>query len=165
MAKKIALTKGQTVLVDDDMYPFLNRWNWHIGTHGYAARGTGTTGTHRTIYLHRVVAHLMFGDIPDGYVIDHQDGDVHNCTTSNLRLARMSDNGRNRAKVIGVTSTYKGVYWNKNAKRWAAKIRANGRNMHLGYFNDEVDAGRVYDHAARSHFGAFARLNFPDEVM
>jgi hypothetical protein len=39
-----------------------------------------------------------------------------------------------------------------------------GRKIHLGTFGDEADAARVYDAAARQHFGAFAHCNFPPQM-
>jgi hypothetical protein len=33
---------------------------------------------------------------------------------------------------------------------------------HLGYFDNEIDAARAYDQAARKYHRRFATLNFPD---
>jgi hypothetical protein len=41
------------------------------------------------------------------------------------------------------TSCYKGV--TKSGSRWRAKVTSNGKYIHLGYFNDEVQAARAYD--------------------
>jgi len=43
-------------------------------------------------------------------------------------------------------SKYKGVSWDKG--RWRARIWHNGQAIHLGNFDDEAEAGRVY----REHY-------------
>lgn len=58
-------------------------------------------------------------------------------------------------------SQYRGVYWERG--RWRAKIGVNGGKLHLGYFKDEVEAAKVYDHHAKLLHGAKAKLNFPKE--
>ena len=40
------------------------------------------------------------------------------------------------------------------------KCRANGKKMWLGYFDNEIDAARAYDEAARKYHKEFAQLNF-----
>lgn len=46
---------------------------------------------------HRVVWTLTHGPIPEGYVVDHIDGDVSNNHIDNLRLATQRQNMCNRA--------------------------------------------------------------------
>lgn len=157
MPKQISLTQEKFALVDDDMYAFLSRWNWYCGPSGYAVRGTRASGKYQNIFLHRVVAHLIFGDIPEGYEVDHRDSDRLNCTTSNLRLATRLENSFNKRKAIGFTSTYKGVYWKKSLGKWAAKIQ----RQHLGYFVNEIEAALAWDAVAKETYGEFAKLNFP----
>ena len=45
-------------------------------------------------------------------------------------------------------SAFTGVCWNKEKKKWLAKIRKDGKSSHLGYFDDEEEAARKYDEAA-----------------
>jgi hypothetical protein len=57
-------------------------------------------------------------------------------------------------------SNYRGVYWDKNNK-WKVLIMYDGKKHNLGYFEDEEEAAKAYDKAARAHHGEKARPNFP----
>jgi hypothetical protein len=59
----------------------------------------------------------------------------------------------------GVTSRFKGVSWHKKAGKWRAVIALNRKHKHLGHFDNELDAARAYDAAARKQWGEFAKCN------
>ena len=72
------------------------------------------------------------------------------------------------------TSKFVGVSWNKRSRKWIATIRHDGKQQHLGNFDDEREAARAFDTAARrlrgedSHGGRaggkqWLRLNFPSK--
>jgi len=63
-----------------------------------------------------------------------------------------------RAAIVGDSSQYKGVYWNKLKRMWEARIQKDRKKVRLGSFDDEAEAARAYDLAA-AHLGR-AR-NFP----
>jgi hypothetical protein len=63
----------------------------------------------------------------------------------------------------GKRATYRGVSWNKSNSKWRAKIRHTGKTHYLGTFDDEQEAARAYDRAARGHHGDKTTLNFPAE--
>lgn len=49
--------------------------------------------------------------------------------------------------------------WDKSRDRWIAQIKCNYKSIHLGRFNNKVDAAKAYNEAAIKYFGEFARLN------
>ena len=69
-------------------------------------------------------------------------------------------------------SKFVGVSWNKRDRKWGAYINHEGNREHLGSFDDEHEAARAVDTAARrlrgedAHGGREGRhwLNFPTEA-
>ncbi len=70
-----------------------------------------------------------------------------------------------RVKPANNATGYVGVSWQKDMRRYTAKILVCGHRLHLGSFIDLEDAARAYDTAAKKHFGEFALLNFPQETL
>lgn len=110
---------------------------------------------------HRVIWAMHTGAWPTEQ-IDHIDGNPRNNCISNLREATQAQNARNRRSLDRSSSSYVGVCWDKLTQKWRAQIGTEGRNKHIGLFEDEAAAARAYDLAARQHHGDFARLNFPE---
>jgi len=106
--------------------------------------------------MHRVILQQMGVEFEQ---VDHRDMNGLNNCRSNLRAATNQENGCNRNKQEKNTSGAKGVCWDKQAQKWQAHIRVNGKRIHLGLFDDIDDAVRAYNKAAMQHFGEFARLN------
>jgi NUMOD4 motif len=59
------------------------------------------------------------------------------------------------------SSRFKGVSFIKRRKLWFASIKVGNRTRALGFYQDESEAGRVYDRAAFALNGEAAFLNFP----
>ena len=79
-----------------------------------------------------------------------------------------------KAKAQGFNSDFVGVSWYKNSRQWSAQISHSGNPHQLGRFDDEQEAARAFDTAARrlrpegeAHGGRagpgrnWVRLNFP----
>lgn len=151
---------GLVALVDaeDADRVLQHRWCPKVNRSGsiYAQSGSGSSSRSPT-YLHRFVLDLSSGDLS----VDHINGDGLDNRRSNLRICNQSQNLANQRKRKNSTSRYKGVSWHTRGKKWAAGIMVDGKQLHLGNYDSEMEAAFAYDAAARQHFGDFARPNFP----
>lgn len=145
--KTIPLTQGLFTVVDDADFEALVQHKWYARKSGrrfYAARRRPASGG-CIIYVHRVILRC-----PAGMQIDHKDGDGLNNTRENLRIVTCSENQRGRIrKPIGKSSQFRGVCWQRRDKKWWAQIKHSGRTIHIGRFENEIDAARAYDDKTR----------------
>ena len=130
-------------------------------------------GRGRTPYVHgyvgkgrlRVKLHRFLMGATEQQQIDHLDFDGLNNRRVNLRACTHTENTRRQRKhrtYAGrpTSSSWKGVSYRKGGVRtWDAKIRVEGRLLHLGSFKTEEEAALAYNVAALKHFGEFAIIN------
>ena len=100
---------------------------------------------------------------PAGMVVDHINHDGLDNRRSNLRVCTIAQNLKNRRPVRGKGVKYKGVIFIKARKKFRTCIQCGEKTLNLGYFDDEISAGKAYDEKARELFGEYAYLNFPEE--
>ncbi len=161
--RRIPLTQGRYAIVDPDDYRHLCKHKWYAsGRNGsfYAVR-TGFTnkGQRYLISMHRQIL-----KVPDDRFVDHANRNGLDNRKANLRPATRAENGRNRAKSNNrsYSSKYKGVSQYPGKKLWKAHIQVNRKLLSLGSFDDEVQAAKSYDRAAKKYHRQFAALNFQD---
>jgi hypothetical protein len=156
--RKIYLGLGRFTIVEPRDYYLIRRFKWFVhgnGSNLYAARSALTDDLRsRIIYLHR---QLM--SPPAGLVVDHRNCDSLDNRRANLRVVTQAVNMRNRRKRKNTSSRYIGVHFDKQRNKWSVHIRYNGRKIWLGRFDDESEAARAYDAAAKKYFGEIVRLN------
>lgn len=110
------------------------------------------------------VAKLLLG-AEGNAVIHYKDKNPLNLRRSNIELishqkAHFKQKKQKTANGEIPTSIYKGVSWNKFAKKWSAYIKEDEGKKHLGYFFREEDAARAYNDAAIETFGKeYSELN------
>lgn len=110
----------------------------------------------RMFKAHRVAWVLMTGAWPDGEV-DHIDCNPSNNRWSNLRAASRTENSLNKRVRGDSASGVKGVRWKTEKMKWQARIRLNGAEYHLGYFDRVDDAQKAYAAASAKLHGDFGR--------
>ena len=153
MSKLIPLSGGYVSIVDDDDYNELSRHSWSGAVDGrqkelvYARSWTGGA-------MHRRIMKAS-----KGLVVDHINHDTLDNRKANLRICTNTQNTQWQANRPGKTG-YRGVHINKT--RFQARIRNDGKSIHIGYFATALEAARAYDTAALDLRGEFAVLNFED---
>ena len=145
MIKEIKLASGLISYVSEQDYELVSKFSW------WHAKQKKTTyvrtrdiykGEKRHFYMHQ----LILGTIGVKAEIDHKDNNGLNNTRDNIKVASHSDNLKNRRKHRGA-SKYTGV--SKHLyNRWIARININGKQKHIGLFDNEIDAAKAYNKAA-----------------
>ena len=144
-------------IVDKEDIERCKTHKWHLGKNGYV----GTDIKRKRLLLHNFILkreseHMEYGD--------HKDRNKLDCRKLNLRPCNHSQNACNVSMKSNNTSGFIGVFGKKGTRKWAAAIRINNKQQHIGYFYDKVDAAKARDKEAIKLHGEFAVLNFPNEV-
>src|SRR3990167_1244125 len=101
------------------------------------------TWRRRFFYEHRLAWLLTYGAWPTGH-IDHINGDRADNRIANLRDVSQSQNVANSLLSAANKSGIKGVYWDRERKKWAAQIKVKYKCLHLGRFDRIEGDARVY---------------------
>ena len=128
-------------LGDADDAVWVNQRTWRLHSNGYASRYETEGGRAQAVFLHREI--LGLPRPYNGLEGDHINRDRLDNRRANLRIASRSENQQNRPSYTGSTSAYRGVHWKTSIGKWCARVAYNGRQLHVGYFNDESAAGRA----------------------
>lgn len=92
------------------------------------------------IMSHRIVWALQGLTVPNGYCIDHINGDKQDNRLANLRCTTITLNCRNQKLRKNNTSGHIGIYWKTDKKKWEATITVNRRKIWRQYFTDIHEA-------------------------
>ena len=149
--------------------PTTGGFTWKVNRTGKAIAGSRAGSNNGQGYLcisidgviykaHRLAYAIHHGAMPpSGIEVDHIDGDRLNNRIENLRLATHTENARNRQNLSKRNSSGStGVCWHIRARKWFARIKVNGRYIHLGLFTNKQDAIAARRIAEAKHFGEFA---------
>ena len=144
------IIKEHTILIDDEDFEKLSQYTWYIQRiptkhreYKYV-RYTADIDGIKNPSMHQIL--LGFPEKPA--VIHHIDGDGLNNKRENLEIFKNNrENLLRRRNIKYNKSGYRGVYWDKEHKKWRADIRVNNKGMFLGRFDNPHEAGEVYKKA------------------
>jgi len=111
--------------------------------------------------VHQLVFLKEKGYIPEA--IDHKDHNRQNNVISNLRPTTHKENARNQSRNSANSSGFTGVSLYKPTGKWEAKIKVDGKQIHLGYFEtkEEAIAARI---KANDEYGFHDNHGAPSEI-
>ena len=152
----LPLTRGYFAVFDKEFVEDVCEYNWYADIKGcnvYAARTLHVKGKKRKIYMHRVIAKAE-----DGVEVDHINGNGLDNRLENIRITSRKWNSKNYRKPVTNTSGEKGVSWSRGKNKWHATISNGNKDIHIGYFENIVDASNAYKKAAKKYHRDFVRM-------
>ena len=147
-SKLIQLTQGQTAVVDEADFELLSRWNWcalwapSIKSFYAVRRTRDANGKWILLYMHREI----FGLKSRSDEVDHTN---HN-TLDNRRKNLVVTDRRGNAENMSNQSQY-GVGVTQVGNRFKARVRIDGKLIHLGYYSTPGLAQRARKSYIRVH--------------
>lgn len=141
-------------LVDEDDYYDLIQYTWCVDQQGYASAKINGIQT----LMHR---HVLKYNGP--LVVDHILRIRLDNRKDQLRIITPPQNAMNKTSAKGSSSKYLGVSFSKVMNKWCSYITKDGKKIHLGYYDSDIDAARARDVATKKYFKEFGSLNFPNE--
>ena len=121
---------------------FYTEWNCgYIDAKGYSS--IHDVETKKTVKIHRLVA-LAFikNNDKNKSLVDHINGNRSDNRVENLRWVNSRGNAEN--KIRHRNGHLVGASYNEKRGKWLSSIVINRKHIHLGTFNSEVDAHKMY---------------------
>ena len=144
-----------------------------INKQGYYQVSLSSDGIPYTKYVHHLVGTMFIPNPENKKIIGHIDNNRLNNNIENLRMVSHQENCMTRKLSSKNTSNYKGVSFSKEKNKWMAFIQINGKNKHLGYFENIDDAINARVKKAKEIFGEYINscekeininINIPDNT-
>lgn len=115
--------------------------------HYYAFTNIRVDGRRTSLSMHRFLTNC-----PDGYVVDHINGNGLNNIKSNLRVVTQAQNIQNRKSANSNSTTgIRGVTYHKGTNKYIAEVRLKGKRVFHKYFNTIEEAEKAVKLARKQH--------------
>jgi len=158
--KSFIISGCETVLVDDEDFERVTALKWFV-----QRKPSGAKYAHRSYWINGWAYDLrlgrfVFGNVPDDKLVDHINGNGLDNQKQNLRVVDHVANlrGFQRKRHTATTSIFRGVYWQKDRKKWGACIGLNRKSKNIGSFETECEAALAFNKCA-------TELGYPKEAM
>ena len=110
-------------------------------------------------YSNKLVHRDMLGVVDRTIYVDHINFNTLDNSFSNLRLASITENNRNRRSFKNNKLGVKGVSiapGNRKSKPFRARITVGRKTIHLGYFSTAEEAAKARESAVKRIFQQFS---------
>lgn len=134
-------------LIDLDDVDKVRDIKWSLDGYGYAI---GSTPKRQKI-------HRLIMDCTSNMEVDHINGNPLDNRKSNLRICNHQQNIMNIGMYKHNKSGHKGVSWFKTRNKWRAVITYDGKQIHLGYYDNLEEAVEARKQAEIEYFGKYRR--------
>ena len=124
----------------DSLEHHLLQMEWCDKKLGYKMARFGGKAWDRHVYIWNI----LYGAVPEGYIIDHVNRIPGDDRPENLRILTPSQSNLNKRKHSNSTSKYKGVSFHKRTKKWLFDCKYDGVRK-SAYFETESEAAFAYN--------------------
>ena len=140
--------------VSEEDYEELSKYSWHETELGYI-KGT--------VNNKKVTMHRFLMKATKDQLVDHINNDRADNRRENLRFCDASQNAHNKKINPNKTSSkFRGVYYNKNTKKYFSKITVKSKVITIGTFATELFVAEAYDMYVVHNKMDFCTLNFEE---
>lgn len=126
------------VLIDTEDVPKIENYRWCVKYYPrdkvfYIVANTTIKNKRKMLKMHRLITNC-----PDQMVVDHTNHNTLDNRKQNLRVCTDKQNKENiiRAKSHNKSSGLRGIYWDKQRKKWKVKLVNNGKQIYGGFYSD-----------------------------
>ncbi len=141
------VNSDKKAVIDARFEKLLSCYRWYLRPDGRVATNFRMKGAKPYKTLNIKLHRLLMGDPKNGLEVDHINRDPLDNRLSNLRLCDHVENSWNMKAPMGVT-LFRG-------KKWRARIKHRGKEIHIGIFDTKEDAIKARDNLEKKLRGDF----------
>jgi len=138
--------KGEKFFFDLEDYDKIKSYCWWKDIGGYIT----TKINKKLIRMHRLIMNC-----PKNMDVDHIFHNTYDNRKEFLRIVTESQNNMNVSLKSNNTSGVTGVSWHTRDEKWIVQINIDGKQIHLGYFDDFNEAVRIRKDAEIKYYGEY----------
>ena len=132
---RLELTKGHTAIVDDVGYSLVSSMKWTYRNDGYAARQMRIEGKRKYVAMHLFIYKPVYGEISEGLIIDHRNGNRLDNTLENLQAVTYTANALNRRCHRNGRKAYR-----NGVTRYRSQLWYNHKAHYIGLYSTPEEA-------------------------
>ena len=155
--KKIKLHNGEYALVDDEDYPYINRFHWQCNIKKglkYACTNIQREKKSVTIYMQEfLIPNDNFG------CITFRNLNTLDYRKSNLTTINNGTRVMRGRKKKNCSSRYKWLSYNKQSGKYDVRIYKDGVKYYLGSYRSQTKGARIANEKAKELYGKLAYQN------